>query len=205
MRLALPWRVASETPLLAEIPSFEQPSLAVEHVAQRLAEGPRSGVLDLGSPTPANLALYARHGASITFADLYRFYAPTTRSTGPTRERFADALPHTPKHIDVVLAWDLFDYLSLEEIAWLGAWLRDRLVPGAFLYALVSCRGSIPPMPSFFTIADGKSLHVEESGPRDLPAPGHSEHALLAALDRMSVRSRFQLRRSVVEYLFVWD
>lgn len=204
MRLALPWRVASETPPLAEIPSFEQSALAFEYVAQRLAEGPRCSVLDLGSPTPANLALYTRHGASITFADLYRFYAPT-RSAGSTRERFADALPHTPKPIDVVLAWDLFDYLSLEEIAWLGAWLRGCLVPGALLYALVSCQGSIPPMPSFFTIADGKSLRVEQSGPRALPAPGHSERAILAALDGMSVRSRFQLRRAAVEYLLVGD
>lgn len=204
MRLALPWRVAPASPPLGETQSFEHPSLAFEQVAQRLAEGRRCGVLDLGSPTPANLALYSRHGARITFADLYRFYAPS-RSANVTREDFADALPHTPTQIDVVLGWDLFDYLSLDEIAWLWGWLRGRLVPGALLYALVSCQGSVPVMPSFFTVADGKTLRVEETGPRALPVPGHSEQALLAALDGMSVRSRFQLRRAAIEYLFVWD
>jgi hypothetical protein len=201
MRPALPWRAAS-TPRL-ELARYEQPSLALEHVVARLRHAPRCGVLDLGSPTAANLELYSRHGAKITFADLHRFYAPK-RAEGSSSEHFNAFLPKTPSQIDVVLAWDLFDYLSLEEIAWLRQSLAGHCAPGAILYALVSSQGLIPDTPSFFAIADDKTLRVEEAGPRVRPSPALSEHTLVGSLHELTVQSRFQLRRAAVEYLFSW-
>jgi len=106
--------------------------------------------------------------------------------------------------VDVILAWDLLDYLSLEEIAWLGQSLTHHCAPGAIMLALVSCQGLIPETPSFYTFLDDKTLLVEESGPPVRPSPALSEHALLGSLHDMTVKSRFQLRRATVEYLFGW-
>lgn len=204
MSLALPWRAARENVPLENVEPFEQSSLALRHVTARLAGASRCGVLDLGSPTSSNIELYARHRARITFADLYRFYAPT-RSAVSSPKRFAAALPGISTQLDVVLAWDLFDYLSLEEIGWLGEWLASHCARGALLFALVSCPGLVSSEPSFYTIADDETLRVEQNGARERRSPAHTEHALLRALRGQSVRNRFQLRRSTVEYLFGSD
>lgn len=202
MSLALPWRSQPAAPP-PEPARYEQPSLALDQIIARLGAAPRCGVLDLGSPTAANLALYAREGATITFADLHRFHAPT-RVDGNTSNRFNESFPKTPMPVDVILAWDLFDYLSLDETTWLGQCLNQHCAPGAMVHALVSSQGPIPETPSFFTIANDKTLIVQESGPLTRTSPEHSEHTLLGALRDLTVKSRFQLRRATVEYLFCW-
>lgn len=201
MRLALPWR--SESPPPPELARFEQASLALEHIVSRLDHAPHCGILDLGSPTAANLELYSRHDAKITFADLYRFYAPM-RTGGTSSKLFTESLPRAPMQVDVVLAWDLFDYLSLDEITWLRQSLAQHCAPGAILHALVSSEGLISDTPSFFTIVDDKTLLVEESGPPVRPSPALSEHTLVGSLHELTVQSRFRLRRATIEYLFRW-
>jgi hypothetical protein len=203
MRLALPWHAEPPSPPPPEASHYEQASLALEHVVERLSRAPKCGVVDLGSPTAANLELYARHRARITFADLHRFYAPR-RLAGADSERFNESLPKTPIQVDVILAWDLLDYLSLEEMHWLRAALSRHCAPGSLLHALVSSGGLIPETPSFYTVVDDATLLVQESGPPVRPSPAHSEPALLHALNGVTVRKRFQLRRAAVEYLFDW-
>lgn len=170
----------------------------------RLENAPRCGVLDLGAPVTANVELYARHGARITFADFYRFYEPQ-RPNGASAASVAATLPATASQVDIIFAWDVLNYLSLEEITWLGQRVRLRCAPGALLLALVSCSGSMPTTPSNHTIMDERTLRVEANGSSTRPSPAYSEQALLRSLPGLTVKSRLQLRNSMVEYLFCWE
>jgi len=204
MRLALRRRSEPTPAPPVEPESFEQTSIALEHVIERLEDAPRPGVLDLGAPIASNVSLYARHGARITFADLYRFYAPVRAQTTSART-FTALLPDTAFHIDIIFAWDLLNYLSLEEIGWLGDAIREKCAPGAILFALVSCPGPMPTTPSFHTIAGRDTLVVAMKTSDATTFPGYSEQTLLRALPDLTVKSRFQLRNSMVEYLFTWE
>lgn len=173
--------------------------MALGHVIGRLEDAPRPGVLDLGGPIGSNVELYARHGARITFADVFRFYEPSETANASD---FAAMLPDRTSHIDIILAWDLMNYLSLAEIGWLVARVSESSAPGAVLMSLVACAGSIPETPSQHTILDRETLHITPSGPNVRPSPAYSEQTLLRTFSGMTVKSRFQLRSSMVEYLF---
>ena len=204
MRLGLPWRSDPKPPPPVEAARFEQTSIALEHVMRRLEEAPRCGVLDLGAPIAANVELYARHGSRITFADFYRFYEPT-RPDGANAKSFAELLPASATRFDIIFAWDLLNYLTLEEIGWLGQSVSETCAPGAILLALVSCPGLMSAAPSKHTIVDEGTLRVEATAPPARPSPAYSEHALSGPLPDWTVKSRFQLRTSMVEYLFYWE
>ena len=114
-------------------------------------------------------------------------------------------LPETASHTDIIFAWDLLDYLSLDEIEQLGERVRAKCAPGAILFALVSCPGPVRAAPSFHTITGRDTLLVETKTTETTPAPGYAEQALVRALRDITVKSRFQLRSSMVEYLFTWE
>ena len=204
MRLGLPWRSEPKPPPPVETARFEQTSIALAQVMSRFEDAPRCGVLDLGAPVAANVELYARHGSRIAFADLYQFYEPT-RPDGASAKSFAELLPASTTEFDIIFAWDLLNYLTLEEINWLGQSLSATCAPGAILLALVSCPGLMPAAPSNHTIVDEGTLRVEANGPPTRPSPGYSEHALLRSLPGLTVKSRVQLRCAKVEYLFSWE
>ena len=90
------------------------------------------------------------------------------------------------------------------EITWLGQSVSARCAPGAILLALVWCSGPMPATPSNHTIIDERTLRVETNGSSTRPSPAYSEQALLRSLPGSTVKSRFRLRSSMVEYSFCW-
>lgn len=177
--------------------------MALPPVLRRLEDAPRPGVLDLGAPVASNVELYARHGARIAFADLYRFYEQQ-RSRYASAERFAELLPRTASHTDVIFAWDLFNYLSLEQIGWLGQGVGRTCAPGTIVLALVSCAGTVPARPSNHAIVDARRIRIDTQTEARSPSPDYSEQELLRSLPGVTVTSRFQLRTSMVEYMLTW-
>ena len=213
MRLGLPWRRSSPsppTPPFASQPSATKrlnSSNALEHVATRLEDVSPCTVLDLGPPISENLAFYARYGAKITVADFYRFYRPLRGESlerASTRASLLDELvPHEAStRFDLVMAWDLLNHLSLDEIAWLLDGMSELCASGALLFAIVTGSGDMPETPSSYSVVDTQTLLSETRASRVRPSPNHSEHTLAGVTRRLRVERRFQLRNATAEYLF---
>ena len=213
MRLALPWRRSPPSPptppFASQAPATKRldSSNALEHVAIRLAELSPCTVLDLGPPSAKNLAFYARYGAKITIADFYRFYRPLRGNLlerASTRASLLDELvPHDAStRFELVMAWDLLNYLSLDEITWLMDGMSKLCSKGALMSAIVSGSGDMPGTPSNYSIVDAQTLLNETRASRVRPSPNHSERTLARATPRLTVERRFQLRNRTAEYLF---
>ncbi len=213
MRLGLPWRRSSPSPptppFASQAPATKKliSSNALEHVATRLEDVSPCTILDLGPPISENLAFYARYGAKITVADFYRFYRPlrgTSLERASTRASLLDELvPHNAStRFDLVMAWDLLNYLSLDEIAWLMDGMSDLCSTGALMFAIVTGSGDMPETPSSYSILDAQTLLSETRASRVRPSPNHSEHALARVTPRLRVDRRFQLRNATAEFLF---
>ncbi len=213
MRLGLPWRSFPSPPtppFASQAPAPKRrlnSSNALEHVATRLADASPCTVLDLGPPISANLAFYARYGAKITIADFYRFYRPlrgTSLERASTRAALLNELvPHDAStRFDLVMAWDLLNYLCLDEIAWLIDGMSDLCSPGALMFAIVTGSGDMPETPSNYSLVDMQTLISEPRTSRVRPSPNHSEHALASVTPRLTVERRFQLRNATAELLF---
>jgi hypothetical protein len=106
---------------------------------------------------------------------------------------------------DLVLVWDLFNYLSLAEVETLAQRLVALSRPGTRIMALVSIQKKIPDRPFRFVIRDKDSLRYEvvSSGLRDCPR--HNEPDLLKRMVGFKVERGMLLRNGIREYSFVRD
>ena len=206
MRLGLPFRSESASASRAGPSPSRQTSLALKSLLHSLDGSTRPSVLDLGAATGENLAFLSGLGARLSIADLYRSLLPVRDQLGPASDPssfFDDLLPGVPgAPFDVILAWDVLNYMTPEEIAWLTTSVGRRSKPGAVMLAFVASSGEIPVRPATYNILDEETLAVSAAAPRRRPAPRYSEPMLLRLMPGMSVESRFQLRNETVEYLF---
>ena len=165
-------------------------------------------VLDLGPARPANLEFFSRYGGQLTVADFYnglRVTRAATTSEDDTRKAkaFAELLPFDKSaRFDLILAWDLLNYLTPQEQHLLMTSLEPYCMAGTAILAFVSMRKEMPPAPSSYSIRDADTLVYEERRGRTRPCPRYVEGDLLKRMQGLTVENRYQLRNGMLEYVF---
>lgn len=164
-------------------------------------------VLDLGPARSANLEFFSRYGGQLTVSDLYRGLRDVRAATSDDDNRkakaFAELLPFDkPTRFDLILAWDLLNYLTPQEHHLLMASLEPFCLSGTVLLAFVSTQKEMPPAPSAYSIRDPDTLVYEEREGRARPCPRYLEADLLKRMQGLSVQNRYQLRNGMLEYVF---
>jgi hypothetical protein len=180
-------------------------SLALPAVFSALARGHRLNVLDLGAAIGSNVERLSEFGCRLDIEDLYASKAAAAEDGHLGADFFAQFLaPAEGRQFDLVLAWDLFNYLDRKELAHLGGRLRQFCRPGALVFALVSIHKTIPAQPIRFRLLPEQDqliyerrTAVERPGPRFAPAEFNE------LLRGFQVDRSFLLRHGIQEYLFV--
>ena len=183
----------------------EYQSLAMPALCRGLETG-RQRILDLGPALGSNVGFFSHLPCSLFIADLHEALFPST-SNGVIRRRdsfdelLTAELP-ADNDFDLILAWDLLNYLDRDEMRSLSRHLASVCSPGAVLFALVTTRKVMPNKPAVFRILEPARLSYElESGVRR-EAPMYKEPELIRAMSEFSVESTFLLRNGMQEYLF---
>jgi hypothetical protein len=181
-------------------------SLALPAMFAALARGHKLNVLDLGAALGSNVERLSEFGCRLDIEDLYASKAAAAEGGSLGADFFADFLASAEgRQFDLVLAWDLFNYLDRKELAELGRRLRLVCRPGALVFALVSYHKTIPAQPIRFRFIDQdqdqliyeRRTTVERPGPRFAPAEFNE------LLRGFRVDRSFLLRHGIQEYLFV--
>lgn len=183
-------RAATARPKASE---HRQHSPAFAKLVELAEEGSARGfsVLDLGPAMKANLDFFLGRGARVTVADFHRSGA---------RCDFVGADPES--RFDLVLAWDVLNYLDPEALARLMDRLGAHFRPGTTLHAFIATGREISAAPSRCRIQDPETLVLEVSeGPR-IPSPRYLEQELLRRMLGWTVEHRVQLRIGMLEYVF---
>jgi hypothetical protein len=177
-------------------------------VAEHLAGGGKRQVLDLGSALQHNLDFLSQFPIRIFFEPLQHALsdlraAEAEADSAPAPQPFADLFAYPGDvSFDLVLAWDVFDYLEPEHI---GA-LRERLAPhlarDCLLFCLTSNQAEIPAEPRSYRILAEDRLAYEPRSPRLIPGPRRSAMELKARLRDFALERSFLLQHGVQEYLF---
>lgn len=162
-------------------------------------------VLDLGSAVGTNVEFLSQFGCKLFIEDLYAALSARTDGgdlAGPGF--FADFLsvPEDTR-FDVVLAWDLFDYLQRKELAVFAEQLRRYTNPGALLFALISYHKTIPAQPYRFRIKDEQHLIYERRTGAERPSPRLAPAEVTNLLKEFRVDRSFLLKHGIQEYLLV--
>ena len=143
-----------------------------------MRDGGRWVVLDLGAARSANVGLFRHFRARLCIADVGGGLADLSSLTEPERlARRAESLlpPMGPEPVDLVLAWDLLNYVSRDAMTALTTAVARRCRPGALTHGfIVSSRPRMPRDPGAFDVlADDRVRRVGPSEP-ERPAPRYT-------------------------------
>jgi hypothetical protein len=194
----------------AETEGQSHRSLALAALLKEIRQDRKLQVLDLGPAVGSNVEFLSRFDCKIYIEDLYAALSSRQPSGGETEEAgaqfFADFLPLPESaRIDVVLAWDRFDYLTRKELRRFVEHLGRFCHAGTYVFALISYGKTIPAQPMRFRILDEETLLYEPVTAATRPSPRYAPAELNDILKGFRVGRSFLLRHGIQEYLFVHE
>jgi hypothetical protein len=153
---------------------------------------------------PSSLEFLRRFSAKVTIADLSHRVARGDPPAGSEAGEWTleeVTLPGGEIRFDVVLAWDLFNYLERPAAERLVGLLRSRCRPDALLLALMWTTRRIPERPLRFHIDESDQLRYEAATRSRCDGPGYATADVERLFSGFRVISAFLLRHGVQEYL----
>ncbi len=182
-------------------------SLGLKELLRGLPTDRKHSVLDLGPASSGNVAFFSSYSCRLYIADLYytlqqRSGRPPEQSVPFDRELSA-SLPDGC--FDVILCWDLVNYLTGAQMEVLGRNLATRSRPGSRLFVLVAPHGEIPNLPRRFEILNPDSVLYSSRSSGRRPAPGYREPELNRWLAPFTVESSYLLRHGMQEYILIHE
>jgi hypothetical protein len=199
-------------------PQTVHPSKALPHALQalRTLENPR--VLDLGPACPDNMTFFGDLGCRLEIFDLFTWLCDYRTRSARRGDSAIDAAldrllgtadsgtsPSDSDAVDLILAWDLIDYLEIDEIGRLFQRLEARRGADTRLLMIPSYRGPIPHRPRRYKVVDFDHLRCDDPRSDGRPSPGHKERRLLMALTSYEIEISFLMQRGVQEFVFRSD
>lgn len=166
----------------------------------------RRVILDLGPPQPATVALFRGHRCRLEIADFANgMQVLNAELAAGTRREVAEAM--LPKRreepTDIVLCWDLLNYLERPALAALMSTLAERLRSGALVHALVIY--STPRMalrPLRIAPAEDARLLCQPTTGEQRNAPRYTPEDLAMCTPDFEVARAVLLKNGMQEFLF---
>ncbi len=185
-----------------------QSSLGLQALCQRLQDVATCDILELGPVRSGNIAFWNQFNPFIYIADL-RSSLPLPISVEDTEPPKPDwnrllNLPQDRK-FDVILAWDLLNYLDIQNVAGLIEYLERFCRAGAVLFTLIFDQKQMPDEITVYRISDESHLIYENSTSEMRACPRHQPRAIEGVMSHFRTSNSFRLRNGVVEYLFVYE
>ena len=177
-------------------------------LVERMEDGGRWVILDLGPARPESIDLFGRFRCRLEIADLgadlQALVPPEDAGQETLRQQMEDALPpRSPEPVDIVLCWDLLNYLQPAVLPALSSRLAARGLPGTLVHALVAYRDPMmPALPGGFCPVDGEHLIRRNTAPDERPAPRYSPEELGNAFRDFSIERAVLLGNGMQEFLF---
>lgn len=173
---------------------------ALEHLPR-----PGGSVLDLGPALGANVAYFGKVGARVRIADLER-----TIDDEGAREAipalWERKLPHLlpfddGERFDLVLAWDLPNYLGRERWPAVARRIVERLSPAGAVHLLARVGAEMPARPCLYRIVEPGLISEQSIATSMVPAP-RLPHAEIEKINPGLVAPRSHLgKHGVQEYV----
>lgn len=170
----------------------------------------RHVVLDLGRARAGTVDLFGRFRSRLDVVDLpgHLSELPDIDQEGGHQavERWLDGLmpPTRGERVDLVLCWNLLNYLPGAVIEALGQRLAARAAPRARLHALIEYQATrMPPVPASFAPAGLELLADPVAGAAaEIAAPRYSPKELEKRLPGFASEKTMLLGNGMQEYLY---
>ncbi len=186
-----------------------QRSLALKKLTGRLRAEQRYNLLDLGSSVRQNVEFCSSFCRKLYIEDFYctlsSFDFLSPEDGVPLDTVYQYLLPFKAgTSFDIILAWDLFNYLGELAFRELMAHLARFCRKDTLLLAFISTRKSIPERPIKYSIIDAETIISQKFSDIIRPCPQYREPQLTKLMPEYKVLNSFLLRNGFKEYLFAF-
>jgi len=175
-------------------------------ICQLIANEPGCNVVDLGMATTNNSAIFSANGARV-FIDTsdHNLRGRVLEGTDLDSAEIDALLSHCPDAVDVVLFWDILDYMSLESLKKIMMPLSRIMRPGGLAYALASRQRYMCNAPAIIDVVREDLLHFHYSGPADTEAPQYAPKQFEQQMPGFVVEKLYLMQNGVQEHLFLFE
>ena len=165
----------------------------------------RAVILDLGPSRTETVALFGQFRCRLEFTDLGDCCEQLNAETDPLQQQqmVESLLPRRRQEAaDIVLCWDILNYLQRPALKTLMAQVAIRSRPGTLAHALIAY--STPRMPAkpdrYAALPDGRLIIRHTTG-ADCAAPRYTPEDLRHCLPDYTVESAMLLKNGMQEFL----
>ena len=174
----------------------------------RLLRPGKHTLLDLGPAVETNVAQFAHFSCKLYIEDLYytlRVHPLSSTEEGAQSGAISDLFLayESTTRFDVILAWDLLNYLDFDTAAAMMAHVRRFCHQGALVFLLMFALPHIPDMPSKFTVLDALHLQWEPRSIDTRLSPRYTPATVTDMMQDFAVLHSYLLRNGLQEYVFV--
>lgn len=185
-------------------PLYRSPTL--QALVSRLSSEGAYHILDLGVASGANVEFFSRFSCRLQIADLPEALASEKLRpllAADPAAAFRRVLPVARQPFDVVLAWDVLNYLTREQFGCLAGHVGSLCRPGALMLAFVSTTKEMSGVPLVFRIVDDQTLLLRQQTTAVRPSPRFLPAEVERLMSGFAVVQSVVMRHGVQEYLFV--
>ncbi|HSH43877.1 MAG TPA: hypothetical protein VK973_17275 [Arenicellales bacterium] len=174
-------------------------------ISEAVRAAPGCNLVDLGSSSTDNCMMFSRAGARV-YIDTSRRNLRTEvvlkSDLGPSD--LDEVLAYCPDAIDVLLFWNILDYLSLDAVDHLMRKISGVMRRGGLLYAMVSQQFYIPVQPASIDIVGDNQLRFRY-GPLDKEGPHYAPKLLEQHMPGFCIEKLYLMQNGVQEHLFLFQ
>jgi hypothetical protein len=168
-------------------------------------EAPGCNLVDLGASSTDNCMFFSRAGARV-FIDTsrrnLRSEVVLNRSLGPAD--IDEMIEYCADEVDVLLFWNILDYLSLDAVDHLMHRISGVMRPGGLLYAMISQQFYIPTLPASIDIVTENRLRFRY-GPLDREGPHYAPKLLEQRMPGFRIEKLYLMQNGIQEHLFIFE
>ena len=163
-----------------------------------LRRGRKHHVLDLGPPLEANVTFLGHFPCRIYIQDLLRDSEPATGRSVTLLQ------PSQGERFSLILAWDLYNYLTADSVSALMRELGPHCHPGALLYLLLPTDDTIPAVPTRCAFIDEQHIERGPESPETRTNPRLTPRAIERQTPGFRALHSFLLNAGMQEHLLTY-
>lgn len=183
--------------------------LAMNVLFSQLQQSKKYQILDMGPATKANINFFSNFRCRIHVEDFYNTYTDRQLKASRQKESTFDILECLQAYpqdtqFDVILFWDLFDYVQPNELKTVISHLTKYCRENTMLFFITSGLDKIPEEPAKFRIIDKQHLSYENHTATTRRSLGYKQSVYKTLLPGFQLFRGFRMSSGMEENLFVY-
>lgn len=175
-------------------------------ICRMIAAEPGCNIVDLGAVSTGKCAFFSMNGSRVFIDTSGNSLRAHVVRGGDINEYVIDRLlAQFPAAIDVILFWNLVDYLSLDAIKPLMQGVSRRMRRGGLAYIMASRLPYIPRAPAVIDVVGENVLRFQSDTSLTTSAPEYAPKKLEQAMPGFVLQKLYLLQNGIQEHLFRFE